>query len=483
MKIFDVLKRARTALALAGLMALSGCAVSVPREAEVRTQLPATARWAASVWGAAIPGQGTGDEPSDGPDVVSGVRSVVGSGAAPAEASVGASVGTSPPRVLTAEGAVRLAFGENPRARLLRAEFLKEMAAVDAAAAAGGVSWSWSRLRPEAGLAQLALALSVPLEDWLTLPARRRQAYWDRAAAAQRAGWETLQLEHEVRIAWATAVGMAQRSAELATAAEVAGLEAELSSRYHDAGSLSRADWHAHELQSGEALSAAAEASVAAAIARATLATLLGLPSTDPRLLLPEQLPALPPIPSADTERTAALAAQALRQRLDLRAARSGVTARLLEAARVHRWSKLPALQLGVESEREPDGERRRGPALEGEWSPVRVAEAGLAAATVNAAQAQAELLAVQVVNEVTLRTQAYRRAVELANLQSERLVPLQEAKLSESLKRYNYMLEGPFAPLEERRHGAAMAARASEWRLAAWVAFQELQQALGDAP
>jgi hypothetical protein len=101
----------------------------------------------------------------------------------------------------------------------------------------------------------------------------------------------------------------------------------------------------------------------------------------------------------------------------------------------------------------------------------------------VNAAQAQAELLAVQVVNEVTLRTQAYRRAVELANLQSERLVPLQEKKLSESLKRYNYMLEGPFAPLEERRHGAAMAALASEWQLAAWVAFQELQQALGDAP
>ena len=226
MKIFDVLTRARTALALAGLMALSGCAVSVPREAEVRTQLPATARWAASVWGAAIPGQGTGDEPSDGPVVVSGVRSVVGSGAAPAEASVGASVGTSPPRVLTADGAVRLAFGENPRARLLRAEFLKEMAAVDAAAAAGGVSWSWSRLRPEAGLAQLALALSVPLEDWLTLPARRRQAYWDRAAAAQRAGWETLQLEHEVRIAWATAVGMAQRSAELATAAECETIEA-----------------------------------------------------------------------------------------------------------------------------------------------------------------------------------------------------------------------------------------------------------------
>ena len=479
MKILNGMTRARTGLALAGVMALSGCAVNPPHEAEVRTQLPVTARWAASVWGAAIPGQTT----SDGAGVESGVGSVVGPGVASAETSLGASVGTSTPPGLTAEGAVRLAFGESPRARLLRAAFLKEMAAVDAAAAPGGVSWSWSRLRPEAGLAQLALALSVPLEDWLTLPARRRQAYWDRASAAQRAGWETLQLEHEVRIAWATAVGMAKRSAELATAAEVAGLEAELASRYHDAGSLSRAEWHAHELQAGEALSAAAEASVAAATARANLATLLGLPSTDSRLLLPEQLPPLPQVPAADAERAAALAGQALRQRLDLRAARSAVTARLLEAARVHRWSKLPALQLGVESEREPDGERRRGPALEGEWSPVRVAEAGLATATVNAAQAQAELLAVQVVNEVTLRTQAYRRAVELANLQTERLVPLQEAKLGESLKKYNYMLEGPFAPLEERRHGAGMAALAAEQQMAAWVAFQEMQQALGEAP
>jgi hypothetical protein len=44
-------------------------------------------------------------------------------------------------------------------------------------------------------------------------------------------------------------------------------------------------------------------------------------------------------------------------------------------------------------------------------------------------------------------------------------------------------MLEGPFALLEERRHGAAMAALAAERQLAAWVAFQELQQALGEAP
>ena len=463
MKVMNVRACARVGMTLTCLMGLSACAVSVPREAEVRTQLPVAARWAASVWGAAIPGESTDD--------------------APGPASADTSAGSLLHRSLTAEGAVRLAFGENPRARLLRADFLTEMAAVDAAAAAGGVSWSWTRLRPEAGLAQLALALSVPLEDWLTLPARRRQAYWDRTAAAQHAGWETLQLEHEVRMAWTTAVGLAQRSAELATAAEVAGLEAELAARYHEAGNLSRADWHVHELQAGEVLGAAAEAAVDAATARATLANLLGLPSTDSRLLLPDQLPELPKVPSADAERAAVRVAEALQQRLDLRSARSAVTARVLEAARLHRWSKLPALQVGAEREREPDGERRRGPALEGEWSPVRVAEAGLATATVNAAQARAELLAVQVVNEVTLRTQAYRRAAELASLQTERLLPLQAAKLGESLKKYNYMLEGPFALLEERRHGAAMAALAAERQLAAWVAFQELQQALGDAP
>jgi outer membrane protein, heavy metal efflux system len=439
--------------ALLGLLGLTACAVQIPRDALVRTQLPAEARWSASVWGAAVPGGASGDESASG------------------EAGV-----------LSADGAVRLAFGENPQARLLRAEFLAEMAAVDVAAAGGGVGLSWSRLRPEAGMAQLAWALSVPLEAWLTLPARRRQAYWDGVAAAQRAGWQTLQLEHEIRMAWATAVGRQQRSAQLATAAEVAGLAAELAARYHGAGNLSRGELHAHELRAGEALAEAAEASVSAAEARAALATLLGLPSTDSRLRLPSRLPAVATKYSGD-EPVPQFVAEALRQRLDLRAARSAVTAQVLESARRKRWSKWPALHVGAEREREPDGERRRGPAIDAEWSPERLAEAGLANAAVNAAQARAELLAVQVVNEVTLRAQAYRRALDLANLRSARLLPLQEAKLGETLRKHQYMLEGPFELLAERREVAEMAAQTAEQELSVWLALQQLQSALGGTP
>lgn len=436
------------------LLGLSGCAVQPPREAQVRAQLPVEARWAASLWGAAIPGgESTAGTVTDGT------------------------------AVLSAEAAVKLAFGENPRARLLRAEFLKEMAAVDAAAAPGGVAWSWTRLRPEAGLAQLAMALSVPLEEWLTLPARRRQAFWDRTTGAQRAGWATLHFEHEVRVAWASAVGMAQRSAELATAAEVAGLAAELAARYHEAGSLPRRELHAAELQAGEALAAAAEASVEAEAARANLATLLGLPSGDSRLRLPAVLPPLPPSVAEGEDAGAAWVERALQRRLDLRAARSAVIARQLEAARMQRWARLPKLQAGVERERETDGARLRGPAIEGEWSAAGLAEAGVASAAVTAAQAEAEALAVQVANEVALRRVAFRRAAEVAALQGARLLPLQQEKVLETQRRQSFMLEGPFGLLEERRHAAELAAALAERQLAAWVAWHELQQATGDTP
>lgn len=474
----------------AALLGLSGCAAYPSREPEVRAQLPAEARWAASLWGAAIPGgeaaAGAGTGGGGGNDTGGGAGTDIGGGA-------------GEDATLSAEAAVRLAFGENPRARLLRAEFLKEMAAVDAAAASGGLAWSWTRLRPEVGLAQLALSLSLPLDEWLQLPARRRQAFWDRTHGVQRAAWETLQFEHDVRIAWATAVGTAQRSGELATAAEVAGLAAELATRYHEAGSLARREVHAAELQAGEALAAAATASVAAEAARAELATLLGLSSGDTRLRLPAALPVVPSGVKAGAEAGAgggvetgaetgeaanAVAVQkALQRRLDLRAARSAVIARQLEAARVQRWARLPKLQAGAEREREADGAHKRGPAVEGEWSPAGLAEAGVASATVAAAQAEAEALAVQVANEVVLRRVAFRRAAEVAALQAVRLVPAQQQKLQETQRRQNFMLEGPFGLLEERRHAAELAAALAERQLEAWVAWQNLQQAMGDAP
>lgn len=437
--------------------ALSGCTAQSlnqgTRTAEVRAQLPTAATWAHSLWAEAIPG-GTASPPA-------------------------AEQGDT----LTADGAVRLAFGENPRARLLRADFLGEMSAIDAGAAPGGVGLSWARLRPDAGLAKLALALSVPLEDWLTLPSRQRQAFWDRAASAQRAAFETLRFEHEVRVAWVKAVGESRRAAELATAAEVAGLAAELGERYHVAGNIPLRERHALEQQAGESLAAAAAATVDAEAARAALATMLGLPTADARLKLPAELPSLPVLPEADESERRALVAQALQQRLDLRAARSDSLARLVEADRARLWSRLPTLRAGAERERETDGGWLHGPVLDGEWSPARLAEAGLASAAVMSAAAKAESLAIEVANDVQLRRLAYRRSREMSLLQAEQVQARQAARVQDTQRRQNFMLEGPFTLLEERRHLAEVTASTVERQHAAWVAWLELQLTLGGAP
>ena len=362
------------------------------------------------------------------------------------------------------------------------------MAGIDAAAAPGGIHLSWARLSPDAGLAKLALALAVPLDEWLTLPARRRQAYWDRAAAAQRAAFATLQMESRVREAWATAVAGQRQAALLARAAETAELAAELATRYRDAGSLPVREWNTQQQAAANALAAAAEAGVAAAAARAELANLLGLPSTDPRLALPE---ALPPAPPALADSTAAASAEqesqqvaaALRQRLDLLAARSAWMARQVHAGSSRVWSRLPALAVGAERERETDGAQVTGPALEAGWSPAGGAAVRGANAEVDVAEAAAAALAVEVANDVRLRSLAYRRALDLDTLLGQHLQQLQAAVVADAQRQHSFMLAGPFDLLEQRRGVDELAARAEQQRLAAWSAWFALQHASGVAP
>jgi len=432
-----------------GASLLAGCASVATQELTVRAQLPSQAVWAASAWGGATPTAPVG--PADD--------------------------------TLTADTAVRMAFTTSPQARALRAAFLVELSAIDVAAAPGGLHFSWARLRPADGLAKLALALSVPLEEWLTLPVRQRQAYWLRAASAQRAAFATLQMERQVREAWAAAVATQRRAALLARAAETAELSAELATRYRDAGNLPPHDWNVQQQAAAVALTAAAEAGVAAAEARATLANLLGVPSTDPRLILPQALPSPPALESADNAPDAATLTAVLSRRLDLLALRSEAMAQQIHARSRRLWSRLPAVAAGVERERENDGTRLTGPAINAAWSPSGGAEARGFAAQSALADANAATLAVEVANELRLRALAYRRALDLDGLLGTHLTQLQAASVAAAQRQQAFMLAGPFDLLEKRRLTDELSANAEQQRLAAWLAWYAWQQASGVAP
>ena len=434
---------------MSGALLLTGCASVATQELAVRAQLPSQAVWAASAWGGATPTAPVG--PADD--------------------------------TLTADTAVRMAFTTSPQARALRAAFLVEVSAIDVAAAPGGLHFSWARLRPADGLAKLALALSVPLEEWLMLPARQRQAYWSRAASAQRAAFATLQTERQVREAWAAAVATQRRAALLARAAETAELSAELATRYRDAGNLSSHDWNVQQQAAAVALTAAAEAGVAAAEARALLANLLGVPSTDPRLVLPQALPSPPTIEPADNAPDAATLTAVLSRRLDLLALRSEAMAQQAHGRSRRVWSRVPAVAAGVEREHEIDGMRLTGPAIDVAWSPGGSAEARGAAAQAELADANAATLAVEVANEVRFRAFAYRRALDLDGLLGTHLTQLQAASVTAAQQQQAFMLAGPFDLLEKRRVMDELSANAEQQRLAAWLAWYAWQQAAGVAP
>lgn len=383
---------------------------------------------------------------------------------------------------LTQDQAVAVAMANNPRLRVLRGEFARQVADIDAAVRPGGPTFSWSSLRPDEGVRMIALALSIPLTDWLTAIPRARVAAGDRAVAAQQTAWATQQLQAEVREAWVTAVAARERAARLGEAAEVADLSAELAGRFIDAGNLTRAEWAREQAQSAEARLARATAERDAAEAWASLATLLGLSSADPRLQLPAELP---PPPAVDTTEAAleARVKRALGQRLDLAAAQGAAVGAEARVRYARRYGFLPQVAAGAERERETDGEWLRGPSVEVEIPLAAGPALRHAAAELAIARAERDHLELEVANEVRLRHGVLVQALAAATEFDQRLLPLQATLVQEAQKEQAFMLIGAFDLLATRRVALAMAADAAEQRAAAWQAAVALSLASGELP
>jgi len=335
------------------------------------------------------------------------------------------------------------------------------------------------RFPTSGGVVDTEFSIAQDFLDIFTLPLRKRVATAQLDAAKARVGSAVLELTAQVRQAVVT-LQAAQATVEIRKLVlEAQSAAAELRARQRAVGNVSDLDVIQEQSlfeQSKLDLGRAEERTVQQ---REEVNRLLGLWGPDSASWRVESR--LPDLPEKDPslEHVESLA---IGRRLDLLAVHAEGQA-LEQAASLTGVSRvLPALQVGVSTERDAEGTRVTGPELSVELPIFDQGQARAARilAQVRQARARQAELAVNIRAEV----RALRNRLDVAHRSAEHyrtiLLPLREKGLKESQLRYNAMLLGVFQLLQARRDQIEAYQAYLDTVRDYWITRAELERASG---
>ena len=297
------------------------------------------------------------------------------------------------------------------------------------------------------------------------------------AAARHRAAEETLRLVLDTRKAWLQAVAAQQTARYLEDVQLAAEASADLARRMAEVGNWARLTRDREQAFYADATAQLARARQAQGAAREKLTRRMGLWGEDIAYSLPERLPDLPGAARDGGE----LEAQALRQRLDVQAARRDAEglARSLGLTKVTRYVDL--LEVGALRNTETGLPVQRGWELE-----LRIpifdfggARAARAEHLYMQAIDRAADTAVRARSEVREAYGAYRTSFDLARHYRDEVVPLRKRISEEMLLRYSGMLSSIFELLADARDSVASVNSYLGAQRDFWMAEADLQMAL----
>lgn len=387
---------------------------------------------------------------------------------------------------LTADAAVRIALLNNPGLQARLATLQVSDADRAQAGRLPNPHFAFGRL-VEGDKVELERALRFDVLSLLTLPWRLQWQERQQALAQLEVAQDVIRLAADTRKAWFHAVAAQQTAAYTADAREATAAAAELARRMVGAGNFSRYRQAKEQLQLADAAAQEARARQAAFSAREQLTRLLGLWGTQAQFTLPERLPDLPAAPTEARD----IEAQALRERLDVRAALD--EHRHLAAAQglTRATGFVNALDLSAKRSTSFDNAAGTRATARG-WElelPLPVFDQG------SARNARAEGLVLQAagrVREVAVRARSeareayhgYRSAYDLARHYRDEIVPLRRFLNEETGLRYNGMLLSVWDWLADTRAQALTVASAIEAQRDFWIADTDLHTTLtGTSP
>ena len=315
--------------------------------------------------------------------------------------------------------------------------------------------------------------------ELLVMPLRKRVAAAQVAEAETRAADAVLKLAGEVKVAFYTAQARQQLLDRLRVISETNEVAAEFTKRLHDAGNTSDLELTNQQGSYEQSRLEVAQTELQVRRDRERLNRLLGVWGADTNWKMSDHLPELP----GHENSLRNLESRAIAQRLDLQAARMRLDLIGQSLALRTKTRYLPAeIKLGVDTERETDGQRITGPTLDLELPIFNQGQGEIARLTAQYRQAQRELdaMAVNIRSEVREARDQLIAARDLTSYIGKRLLPTQQKALNLTLEQYNFMLKGAYdLLLAKQNEVAAERSYIEAWR-DYWIARAELERAVG---
>lgn len=341
-------------------------------------------------------------------------------------------------------------------------------------------SFGVSRQRLEGGGgSKVEMSLAVQLLDGLIAPRRRRLAAIELEALRLRTARLLQTTVAETRIAVANLQEIENRLDALVLLRDLDASAAEIAKRQHAAGNLNDRDLARHELRANESQVALTQARLEARAAREALQRQLGLSGPE----LAWKLAKAWPERSAQEISGDGLEQLAEEGRYDLAAARAGLdlVGRALALRKGTRFLPI-GIEVGVATEKEPDGGRLTGPTLVLELPIFDTGKASVAKleAEERKARRQLEGLALEARSQVREAFDALRASRQLADFHRDVLLPQQAFVVDQTLRHHNMMLEGVYELIEARKEEVLAKIAAGETERDYWIARARLELALG---
>jgi cobalt-zinc-cadmium efflux system outer membrane protein len=314
--------------------------------------------------------------------------------------------------------------------------------------------------------------------DLLTLPARKAMATRNLESTKLRVAHAILSHVEEVRTAFYTVQAAQHLTNRMGLILEVAEAAADVAQRQHAAGNINDLQLLNQQTSYAQVRLDASRAVTRLRADREKLNRLLGLWGRQVSWQIAEELPRLPEkeLPLDNLE------AIAVRQRLDLSAARES-TANLEGALRLKksvRW--LPGAHIGASAEHELDHTWVIGPTLSLEIPIFDQGQPELArmGAEYHRAARNLEALAVNIRSEIRDARDAFVAARNTAEYHEKVLLPQRQRLLRETLLQYNAMQLSTIELLHAKEREQEEEQAAIEALRDYWIARARLETALG---
>jgi outer membrane protein TolC len=387
---------------------------------------------------------------------------------------------------LTRESAVRLAVLHSPAFRALVADAQRRAALADQSAQWPNPVLTFERLvRKEAGAPpdlDIGRMLSVSLVALLMTPQRQRVAREELQVAQLQLAADLLNTVTATREAWVRAVAAEQALHYQQQILAAADASAELARRMYLGGQWSRLQRARQQSFYADAAAAVARAELTATATREALIRHLGLTPQDVAVLrLPDRLPAVPKVIAP----MATAAERAWNERIDIRhaeatlrqvAAQQGVT-------QIDSW--LTTLHVGWVRNSETGKNPQKGFEFDVSVPLFDTGNHRRAALRAEAEAATARFRQALVDAQSALREhgQALVSAHALARHYEDEVVPLHKVLADETLLKYNGMLVGVFDLLAQHRVAVGAVVQALDAQRDYWLADANFTAALLGRP